>query len=374
MDEKIRVGVIGANPDRGWAARAHIPALRALPGYDVTAVGTSRRESADEAARRFGVPHAFTDAHELAAHPDVDLVAITVKVPAHRELVRAVLDAGKHVYCEWPLARTTHEAEELTKLVEDAGVRHAIGLQARFSPAVQYARDLVADGYVGQVSSVNVYSARGKGAGARIPSWAAYTLDQANAAGTLEVGAGHTLDAMAYITGAVTELSAELALLHSDYTVEETAETIKATSPDQILVNAVLTNGAMASVHVHDAKGAGGCTRIEIAGTDGDLAITSSGPAAAQGVQIGALAVHGSQEPGSQLTELPVPARYLRVPEHARDVEVVNVAQLYARLADDIRTGGRSTPGFHEGLRLHRLLDAVRLSAENGRRQTVAHG
>ncbi|MFB4301903.1 Gfo/Idh/MocA family protein [Actinomadura sp. NTSP31] len=370
-DGGIRVGIVGANPDRGWAARAHIPALRALPGYEVTAVGTSRAASARAAADRFGVPHAFTDARELAAHPDVDLVVITVKVPAHDALVRAALDAGKHVYCEWPLALDTAEAEGLLDLARRTGARHAVGLQARFSPAVQYARDLVADGYVGRVTSVNVYAARGKAGGGEIPAWAAYTFDKTNGAGSLEVGAGHTLDVLEYIAGNVTALSAELAVQRTEYPVTGTNETVKVDTPDQIVVGAVLAGGATASVHVHDAKVTAARTRIEIAGTDGDLALVSPGPGAKEGVQIGALALRGARGGGAPREDLPIPDDYLWVPEQARTVEVLNVAQFYARFAEDIRTGASTVPGFDTGLHVHRLLDAVRRSAGTGTRQTL---
>jgi predicted dehydrogenase len=154
--------------------------------------------------------------------------------------------------------------------------------------------------------------------------------------------------------------------------VAGTDDTVAATSPDQIAVAAVLTGGATASVHVHDAKTTAARTRIEIAGTDGDLALVSPGPGAAAGVQIGALALRGSRGHGSPREDLPVPDEYLWVPEAARDVEVLNVAQFYARLADDLRTGGRTVPGFDTGLHVHRLLDAVRTSAETGTRQEVA--
>jgi predicted dehydrogenase len=127
MSDKIRVGIIGASPDRGWAVTAHIPALRSLPQYVLTAVGTSREGSAREAATRFGAAHWFTDAQQLAGHPDVDLVVITVKVPFHLELAEAALEAGKHVLVEWPLARTTEEAVRLAELAGQAGVRHAVG-------------------------------------------------------------------------------------------------------------------------------------------------------------------------------------------------------------------------------------------------------
>src|SRR2546427_11978901 len=86
MTKRIPVGIIGANPDRGWAAQAHIPALRSLPDdFEVTALSTSRRESAVAANKLFGVPVAFDNHKDLVNRADVDVVAITVKVPYHLE-------------------------------------------------------------------------------------------------------------------------------------------------------------------------------------------------------------------------------------------------------------------------------------------------
>src|SRR3546814_8255308 len=72
-------------------------------------------ESAKATAARYGVAHAFDDPRQLAEHPDVDVVSVCVRVPAHRELVMLALEAGKHVYCEWPLGRDTDEAAELER-------------------------------------------------------------------------------------------------------------------------------------------------------------------------------------------------------------------------------------------------------------------
>ena len=148
---KIRVGIVGLSPNRGFASIAHIPALRALPEFEIAAVCTTRQESAEATARHFGIPLAFSDPDRLARHPDVDLVTVTVKVPDHYRPVMAAIEAGKHVYCEWPLGRDTAEAERMLQAAQQAGVRHAIGLQGQMSPAVNYVRDLVAEGYVGRV-------------------------------------------------------------------------------------------------------------------------------------------------------------------------------------------------------------------------------
>jgi predicted dehydrogenase len=97
--------------------------LQALPDFELVAVGTSREESAQQAAEMFGVPLAFTSATELAQHPAVDLVVVTVKVAAHAGLVGAAIAAGKDVYCEWPLALSLGEAEELEQATREAGSR-----------------------------------------------------------------------------------------------------------------------------------------------------------------------------------------------------------------------------------------------------------
>src|SRR5437870_3011373 len=153
---RIRVGIIGANPDRGWAATAHIPALKSLPDFEITALSTTRRESAQAAGKLFGVPLTFDNHLELVSHPSVDVVAVTVKVPFHFELVTAALNAGKAVYCEWPLGNGIEEAERLAALAKTKGVLAVVGLQARVAPAVAYVRDLIKQGYVGEVLSTTL--------------------------------------------------------------------------------------------------------------------------------------------------------------------------------------------------------------------------
>src|SRR5204863_3307352 len=150
-------------PDRGWAATAHIPALKSLEDdFEITALSTTRRESAAAAAKLFGVALAFDNHQELVDSPDVDVVAVTVKVPYHLELATAALEAGKAVYCEWPLGNGLNEAETLAALAKERGVLAVAGLQARSAPAVAYVRDLVEQGCVGEVLA---HTLRGSGMG-----------------------------------------------------------------------------------------------------------------------------------------------------------------------------------------------------------------
>ena len=98
MADKIRLGIIGANIHRGWAVRSHLPAVVASPEFELTAVCTTRMESAEESRQLFGARLAFDDYHAMLAHPDIDAVAVSLRVPSHYEPTMAALNAGKHVY------------------------------------------------------------------------------------------------------------------------------------------------------------------------------------------------------------------------------------------------------------------------------------
>src|SRR5213082_3929854 len=210
--KKIRVGIIGANPDRGWAAQAHIPALKSLSeDFEITALSTTRRESADAASKRFGVPLAFDNHQELVKNDAVDVVAVTVKVPYHLELATAALEAGKAVYCEWPLGNGLREAEALAALAKKKGVLAVAGLQARSAPSVAYVRDLVEQGYVGEVLSTTLVGS-GMGWGPTVEPFNVYMNDKRNGATMLSIGLGHAADALCHCLGEVREISATMTM------------------------------------------------------------------------------------------------------------------------------------------------------------------
>src|SRR5947208_702919 len=155
-ESMLGVGIIGVNPVRGWAMEAHIPALRALPNYESRALSAHSAESARAAGEAFGVSAVFSDHERLVTQPDVDVVAVTVKVPHHRELVSAALSAGKAVYCEWPLGRDLDEARAMAALAAEKRVHSVVGLQGRQAPAIEFVQELLSDGYVGEVLSTTM--------------------------------------------------------------------------------------------------------------------------------------------------------------------------------------------------------------------------
>src|SRR6185503_17579731 len=153
MANKIRLGFVGANVRSHWASQSHLPALMASPDVEMTAVCTTKPESAEEARKAFGAKLAFHDFRAMVTSKEIDAVAVVVRVPSHYEPTKAAIEAGKHIYTEWPLGRTTAEAEELTALAKAKGVQTATGLQSRVSPALLYMKELIESGYVGEVLS-----------------------------------------------------------------------------------------------------------------------------------------------------------------------------------------------------------------------------
>ena len=138
MAAKIRVGIVGATVTpggSGWGANAHVPALNALPAYELKAVCTGHEETARASATAFGAELAFHSFDEMIARPDIDLVCVVIRVPGHNQLVVGALEAGKDVFCEWPLGATLAEAQAMANLASARGLRAAVGLQAQTDAA-----------------------------------------------------------------------------------------------------------------------------------------------------------------------------------------------------------------------------------------------
>jgi predicted dehydrogenase len=363
---RIRVGIIGANPDRGWAAQAHIPALTSLSeDFEITALSTSRRESADAASKLFGVPVAFDNHQELVNSPAVDVVAVTVKVPYHLELASAALEAGKAVYCEWPLANGLKEAETLAALAKKQGVLAVAGLQARSAPSVAYVRDLIEQGYVGEVLSTTLIGS-GMGWGPTVEPFNAYLNDKKNGATMLSIALGHAADALCHCLGEVRELSATMTVRRKTFTIAQTGESKPMSADDQVCVSGLLEGGAALSIHYRGGHSRGTNLLWEINGTEGDLQLTAAGGQP----QIFEMDVRGGKGAKSSLENLPVPEQYRWSPPQ-RLGPSTNVAQAYARFARDYREGTHLCPTFEDALTRHRMLDAIETAAATGHRQTL---
>ena len=308
MPSKIRVGIIGANVGYGWGARAHLPALKALSEYEVVAVCTSREETAKETARKFGIPLAFRDPEAMVVHKDIDLVDVCVRVPMHRQMVMAPLRAGNHVFCEWPLALNVSEAIELRDLAVERRVSNAVGLQTRGSPVINYVRDLIADGYVGQIVSCSVVGTV-PGASERAASFA-WAADPAMGANVLTIQSAHTIDALCFCVGDFASVTSIVATQTKEWVINETGEKWKINSPDHVLVSGTLKSGALASVFIASVPYHGAGLSFHIYGTGGTLTVTGAGFP-----NVSELTLRGARAGGKAIDVMVVPDKYRWVPE-----------------------------------------------------------
>jgi predicted dehydrogenase len=355
---QIGVGLIGIQPNRSWGAVAHLPAVRQLPDrYTIAGIANSTEASAVAAARELGDVKAFSSPEELVTSAAVDLVAITVKVPHHAKLVRLALGAGKHVFCEWPLAVSIHEAEELAALGSRAGLVTAIGTQAVFAPAINALSDLVQNRKLGHVYSSTLVG-NGMTWGAKIEQRNTYLLDAANGATMLTIAVGHALSAIEAVLGRISSVSATIATRRQSVMVLETGEQLALKAPDQILLACALEDGTPLSLHYRGGLPRGEGLVWDIDGSEGSARLSGS----------------------SGLLEMaPLSLSVCAGPSRAWETMIEPVAQpavdgvrrLYVALADKICGGDSDVPDFSTALRLHRLIAAIEKSAETGRRTTI---
>ena len=360
----LRVGLIGAAGR--WGPRAHVPALKGVPEAELYAVCTAHADTARAAADKFGVSRGYGSDKALDADTQVEAVVVAVRVPAHYELSKNAIEASKHVFCEWPLGANTKEAEELAALARKKNVRTIVGLQRRASPAYLYMRELIQQGYVGQVLAVNMML-MGSGVLTR-PSDRTWQRDATLGANTLTITFGHVFDAMCMVVGELIEVSALVSTQVPQWFETDTKRYVDVTSPDNSMVQGRLENGAVVNAYcgVHPYHGSG--HRLEIYGRDGTLAMIGGGEGGGEHQR----KVMGGHKDDKGLQELPVPERFKWVPEAVRnDGPAYEVAQMWVKFAEAIRTGSNIEPDFDHAVRRHRSLDAIVHASQTGQRQKV---
>jgi predicted dehydrogenase len=360
----LRVGLIGAGGR--WGPRAHVPALKGVSEAELYSVCTAHADTAQAAAEKFGVSRAYGSDKALNADAEVEAVAVAVRVPAHYQLTKNAIEAGKHVFCEWPLGANTKEAEALAALARTKNVRTMVGLQRRASPAYLYMRELIEQGYVGQVLAVNM-TLMNSGVLTRT-SDRTWQRDVTLGANTLTITFAHVFDAMCMVVGELDELSAIVSTQVPQWFETDTKKHVDVTSPDNILVQGRLENGAIVNAFcgVHPYHGSG--HRLEIYGRDGTLSMIGGG----EGGEERRRKIMGGHKDDKALHELPVPERFTCVPEALRNGPAYDVAQMWVKFAEAVRTGSEIDPDFGHAVRRHRTLDAIVRASETGQRQKIA--
>ena len=354
----LRVGIIGANAERGWAHDAHIPALAKLPRFQVTAVSSRLSDVAEAAAKAWGAQHVFKNSLELAKSPEVDIVTVCVRVPQHFDIVTAALDAGKDMFCEWPLGRTVEEAKIMAaKEAKSKGAR-IIGLQGIGSPAIRRAAEIVRSGALGRVLSARLLAPSAGWGPVTIPSYI-YLNDKEYGATLTTIGAGHAIGMIVRVLGKITEIQARGTIQHPKVKVIGTDQIVDRNCFDHLAFIGIHESGCVTSLEAASSRPMDSEFLFDITGTSGELRIKG---AAGGGIQTANLTLEGTvdfEPPAPFVTDVPQPG--------------ANVAELYTMLADKIDGQPTEAPNFAEALDLHRLLTMIEHASDTRRCEQVTY-
>jgi predicted dehydrogenase len=206
--DKIRCAVIGAG---GFAEICHVPGLQSHPQAEVVLLCGRNEERRRAIAARLVVPETVADYREVLARPDIDAITITTPNVSHHEIATAALRAGKHVFCEKPLAMNEREAEEMTLAAREEGRINQVAFTFRYTHGVSRLRELLRDGAIGRPFFVRMV---GEGWGDLRPDAKVAWRHQAALAGAgmLADMGSHYFDLVHWVVGPVTEVCG---LLHT---------------------------------------------------------------------------------------------------------------------------------------------------------------
>jgi predicted dehydrogenase len=268
----MKVAVIGCG---AIAMERNLPALRSIAGVTVTAVADSDAKRAEAAARQFGVERYFTDYRELLREAEAEVVAVTAPAALHGEMGSAVLEAGKHLMLEKPVAVTREEAAALVRCAAGKKVRAMVGLNLRAHRLVRRAREVVASGALGRIEAIRSTLANGVRNEATAAGW---RRERSLGGGVFLDLSVHHFDVWRYLVGA--EIEQVRAVARSGEWMDEAGA-----------VAARLSNGAVATMVM--TQGARAVNQIEILGSKAQLRLDC--------YRFDGLTVSGNEEPAGSI-------------------------------------------------------------------------
>ena len=366
MSNKLRLGFVGANVNSTWASQSHFPALLASPDIEFTAVCTTRPESAEEARQAFGAKLAFHDFKEMAASPEIDAVAVVVRVPSHYGPTKAAIEAGKHVFTEWPLGRNTTEAEELAALARDKGIQTAVGLQSRVSPALLFIKEQIEAGYVGEVLSCSVTTMR-DGRLERHSS-GTWQRDVDQGANTLTIANGHVIDALRFVAGDFSRV-----VLHGQHPSKAMVRDRHPSSSWRLPPRTTCGSAGSCGAARRRRSTSGPCPGQAAAfAWKSTVAKAHLSPRAASRPSAARCCGCKARREATGCRIWTYPGVSSMFPTDFPKGDPFNIGQMYALFAEAVRTGRNRAPTFDTAVDLHRFIDTLKQASDTGQELPVA--
>jgi len=253
----IRIGLIGAG--RMGKVFAHTLAFN-VTEVDLVSIVDTDETTAREAATRYNVPNVFTDYRRMFDEIKLDAVVVTTPTATHLEVIRAATAAGKHIFCEKPLAQTLQGCDEAIAAAQSAGVKLMVGFMRRFDAAYIMAKQKINEGVIGKPV---MFKAVG-----RDPKRTSLEFAKRENSGGLILDMGiHDFDLARWLMGS------EVERVYSEGACLVYPELQSVGDIDNAVINLKFTNGAVGNVDVSRNAVYGYDIRTEILGSEGGLMI-----------------------------------------------------------------------------------------------------
>jgi len=332
-------------------------------------VCTSRRETCEAAGRQAGFEQCTTDYRELLARPDVHLVSICTPNYLHREVLLDALAAGKHIYCDKPLAMNGDEADQVVRAAQGTGLTCQVTFNYRFIPAVMRARQLVAEGFLGRVNTFRFrYLHSGYTDPDRPLSW---RMDLAKSGGGALMDLGsHAIDLLHYLLGPVARVNGLTRIFTPTRPVGAGSDERVPVHTDELAMAQVeLLSGAVGTLEASRvATGTNDDLAFEIHGDRGALRFTLEAPDYLEAYDAGLPdSPLGGRRGWTRIETLQrYPAPAMLPPGRATTGWMrFHVASMHA-FVSNAAAGLPGDPSFADGLAAHRVMDAIYASARTG--------
>jgi predicted dehydrogenase len=359
----LRVGIISAN----WGAFAHLPAWRAVPGVEVVAICTSRRETAEAAAARCGIARPFWDTDAMAADPDIDIVDCGTRPSLRETMVPACLQGGKHVYNAIPFTAGLDGARTLRDAWAASGKVGVVDAYSEWLPAHRLAREMIDAGYLGRpfggtcVFNMSLFNQLQP----HFPyNWFAQAGLGVSAVRNL---GSHAFHMLYHLFGEVEELVAHDGRLLDEWRTSDGGTTIKVETNDFATILLRFTSGIVIQFQVSWNAPLGPGWFLDAFGSDGRLVLQApSFPTSLD------TTLHAGTLGGAGLEQIAIPERLLKTPELLVDAAaspppVYPMALSMKAMVDAIRGQAHAHPDFGQAWMVERIQEAVRRSSAERR-------
>jgi predicted dehydrogenase len=332
-ESKISLGIVGA----GFGQQVQVPAFRLSPQCEVVAICASRRERAEQAARTLGIPQATDDWRDLVTAPDIQALALAVPPSLQAEIALAAARAGKHLFCEKPLALNAGQAREILAAARHSEIVHAMDFIYPELASWRKARELR---HVALTWRVENYTYRN-----RVQSW---RTASASGGGTLNNFASHTFYYLEWLFGPIARLCARFGPPRAE--VEARVDAWLEFAGGFTGTIAVAADAFLGSGH-----------RLEVYGEDFTLVLENSGADYARGFQV-LIGTRAAPQLAPVATEDDAAQA---------DGRVFPVSRIAGRFLQAIPARAAVRPNIEDGLRVQQLLDAVQLAQQSGSWQAI---